>query len=119
LSRVGLDCCDILRISCNIPSNYGHALLWLGILCIGLREGYVGHHIIWWGYRCTTPPPMLALVALRNNLAEEGSHRKVAQHWVVHYPLVRRKIPPLRFFLFYFSLPGQGVPLPTKLPSLG
>jgi hypothetical protein len=32
-----------------------HALLWLGILCIGLREGYVGHYIIWWGYRCTTP----------------------------------------------------------------
>jgi hypothetical protein len=30
---------------------------------------------------------MLALVALRNNMAEEGSHRKVAQHWVVHYPL--------------------------------
>jgi hypothetical protein len=43
----------------NIPSNYGHALLRLGILCVGLCEGYVGHHIIWWGYRCTTPPCLL------------------------------------------------------------
>jgi hypothetical protein len=28
----------------------------LSILCVGIHEGYVGHHIIWWGYRCTTPP---------------------------------------------------------------
>jgi hypothetical protein len=64
-------------------------------------------------------PLMLALVALRNNLVEEESRRKLAQHWVAHYPLVRRRIPPLQFFLFYFSLPGQGVLLPTNLPSLG
>jgi hypothetical protein len=50
-----LDGCDVLGVSCNIPSNYGHALLWLGILCVGLCEVSVGHHIIWWGYRCTTP----------------------------------------------------------------
>jgi hypothetical protein len=68
LSRVGLDGYDVLHVSRNIPSNYSHALLWLGILCVGLREGYVEHHIILWGHRCTTP--MLAFVALRNNLAE-------------------------------------------------
>jgi hypothetical protein len=56
LSRVGLDGCDVLHVSRNIPSNYGHALLWLGVLCVGLRKGYVGHHIILWGHRCTTPP---------------------------------------------------------------
>jgi hypothetical protein len=31
LSRVGLDGCDVLHISRNIPTNYGHALLSLGI----------------------------------------------------------------------------------------
>jgi hypothetical protein len=56
LSRVGLDDCDVLHVSRSIPSNYGHALLWLGILCVGLRKGYVGHQIIWWGHGCTTPP---------------------------------------------------------------
>jgi hypothetical protein len=52
LSRVGLDGCDVLHISRSIPSNYGHALLWLGVLymCIGLRKGHVGHHIILWGH---------------------------------------------------------------------
>jgi hypothetical protein len=69
LSRVGLDGCNVLHVSRSIPSNYGHVLLWLGVLCVGLRKGHVGHHIIWWEHRCTAPP-MLALVALRNNLAE-------------------------------------------------
>jgi hypothetical protein len=55
-------------------------------------------------------PPMLAFGALRNNLAEEESRQMVVHSWVVHHPLVRRRIPPLRFFLFYFSSPGQGVP---------
>jgi hypothetical protein len=59
LSDVRLDGRDVLHVSRSIPSNYGHALLWLGILCVGLRVGYVGHHIIWWGYRCTTPPCLL------------------------------------------------------------
>jgi hypothetical protein len=40
----------------SIPSNYGHSLMWLGVLCIGLRKGYVGHHIILWGHGWTTPP---------------------------------------------------------------
>jgi hypothetical protein len=68
LSRVGLDGCDVLHISHSIPSNYSHALLWLGVLCIGLRKGYVGHHIILWG-AWLDHSPMLALLALRNNLA--------------------------------------------------
>jgi hypothetical protein len=42
LSRVGLDGCDVLHISRNIPSNYGHALLWLGILSVGLRKVMLG-----------------------------------------------------------------------------
>jgi hypothetical protein len=56
LSRIGLDGCDVLHVSRSIPSNYGHAFLWLGVLCVGLSKGYVGHHIILWGQRCTTPP---------------------------------------------------------------
>jgi hypothetical protein len=31
-------------------------LLWLRKMCIWLRKGYVGHHKIWWGHGCTTPP---------------------------------------------------------------
>jgi hypothetical protein len=56
LSRVGLDGCVVLHISHSLPSNYGHALLWLAVLCIGLRKGYVGHNIISWGHGWTTPP---------------------------------------------------------------
>jgi hypothetical protein len=59
LSCISLDGCDVLGVSCSVPSNYGHALLWLGMMCVGLREVSVGHHIIWWGYRCTTPPCLL------------------------------------------------------------
>jgi hypothetical protein len=55
LSCVRLDGCDVLSISCSIPSNNGHALLWLGMMSVGLREVSVGHNIILWGYRCTTP----------------------------------------------------------------
>jgi hypothetical protein len=51
-----LDGCNVLHVSRSISSNYGHTLLWLGVLCIGLRKGYVGHHIILWGHGCTTPP---------------------------------------------------------------
>jgi hypothetical protein len=68
LSHVGLDGCDILHVSCSISSDYGHALLWLGVLCIGLSKGYVGHDIILWG-AWLHHSPMLALMALRNNLA--------------------------------------------------
>jgi hypothetical protein len=25
-------------------------------MCKWLRKGYVGHHKIWWGHGCTTPP---------------------------------------------------------------
>jgi hypothetical protein len=81
------------------------------------RLRWAPHNLV--GVPVHHPPPMLALVALRNILAKDGSHRKVAQHWVVHYPLVRRRIPPLQLFIFYFSSPGQGVPLPTNLSSLG
>jgi hypothetical protein len=47
------------HVSRNIPSDYGHALLWLGVLCVGIREGYVGHHIILWG---TGTPPLHACI---------------------------------------------------------
>jgi hypothetical protein len=45
-----------LHLSCSISSNGGHIMLWLRKVCIWLRKGYVGHHKIWWGYGCTTPP---------------------------------------------------------------
>jgi hypothetical protein len=31
-------------------------LLWLRKMCIWLHKGYIGHHKIWWGHGCTTPP---------------------------------------------------------------
>jgi hypothetical protein len=53
---IGLDGCNNLHVPCSVSSNGGHILLWLRKVCIWLRKGYVGHHKIWWGHGCTTPP---------------------------------------------------------------
>jgi hypothetical protein len=99
-------------VSCSISSNYGHTLLWLGVLCIGLRKGYVWHHIILWGHGCTTSPCLHWWPSVITWRCRDSS---VWWHIVLLYTTPLRRGGSL---LYNSSLLAQGVLPPTNLPSL-